>query len=90
MIVNSKTKNDTILSSEENHVLELMDNMEHEQLVYCNDKETGPEAIIAIHDTSLGPALGGTKNVALQQRKRGITDVLDFLEGRLIKLQLLA
>ena len=35
--------------------------MNHEQLVFCNDKETGLKAIIAIHDTTLGPALGGTR-----------------------------
>ena len=46
-------------------VIEMMTQMNHEQLVFCNDKETGLKAIIAIHDTTLGPALGGTRNVEL-------------------------
>ena len=33
----------------------------HEQVVFCNDKASGLKAIIAIHDTTLGPALGGTR-----------------------------
>ncbi len=33
----------------------------HEQVVFCNDKDTGLKAIIAIHSTVLGPALGGTR-----------------------------
>ena len=35
--------------------------MGHEQVVFCQDAETGLKAIIAIHDTTLGPALGGTR-----------------------------
>ena len=33
----------------------------HEQVVFCNDKDTGLKAIIGIHNTVLGPALGGTR-----------------------------
>lgn len=33
----------------------------HEQVVFCQDKASGLRAIIAIHDTTLGPALGGTR-----------------------------
>ena len=33
----------------------------HEQIVFCNDKDTGLKAIIGIHNTVLGPALGGTR-----------------------------
>ena len=42
-------------------VLKLMSEMEHEQVVFCQDKHTGLKAIIAIHNTVLGPALGGTR-----------------------------
>ena len=42
-------------------ILEEMSSFEHEQVVFCQDKETGLKAIIAIHDTTLGPALGGTR-----------------------------
>ncbi len=33
----------------------------HEQVVFCHDEATGLKAIIAIHNTVLGPALGGTR-----------------------------
>ena len=33
---------------------------DHEQVVFCRDVDSGLRAIIAIHDTTLGPALGGT------------------------------
>ena len=33
----------------------------HEQVVFCHDKASGLRAIIAIHDTTLGPALGGCR-----------------------------
>ena len=39
----------------------LMAEMEHEQLVFCHDEATGLKAIIAIHNTVLGPAMGGTR-----------------------------
>ncbi|MEO3766273.1 Glu/Leu/Phe/Val dehydrogenase dimerization domain-containing protein [Streptomyces sp. B5E4] len=33
----------------------------HEQVVLCQDRETGLKAVIAVHSTALGPALGGTR-----------------------------
>jgi leucine dehydrogenase len=33
---------------------------DHEQIVFCNDKDTGLKAIIGIHNSVMGPALGGT------------------------------
>jgi leucine dehydrogenase len=38
-----------------------MSEMGHEQLVACHDKSSGYRGFIAIHDTTLGPALGGTR-----------------------------
>ena len=50
----SKLKNDGLVVSK-------MSLMGHEQVVFCYDAETGLKAVIAIHDTTLGPALGGTR-----------------------------
>ena len=33
----------------------------HEQIVFCNNTDVGLKAIIAIHNTTLGPALGGLR-----------------------------
>src|ERR1700761_9030009 len=48
----------------------------HQKVVYCNDAETGLKAIIAIHDTTLGPALGGTRMWAYKTEKEALEDVL--------------
>lgn len=40
------------------HVFDELTKQDHEQVVFCNDKESGLRAIIAIHNTDLGPALG--------------------------------
>jgi leucine dehydrogenase len=44
-----------------NTVFQLMQELEHEQVVICNDPHSKLKAIIAIHNTTLGPALGGTR-----------------------------
>lgn len=66
-------------------VLELMDSMDHEQLVFCNDKETGLKAIIAIHDTTLGPALGGTRMWHYNNEADALVDVLRLSRGMTYK-----
>ncbi len=48
----------------------------HEQLVFCSDRTTGLKAIIAIHDTTLGPALGGTRLWAYQTESDAVEDAL--------------
>ena len=57
----------------------------HEQVVFCNDKKTGLKAIIAIHDTRLGPALGGTRMWNYPSEEEALTDVLRLSEGMTLK-----
>ncbi|HRN35590.1 MAG TPA: leucine dehydrogenase, partial [Flavobacteriales bacterium] len=42
-------------------VIERMKEHGHEEVLFCNDAATGLRSIIALHDTTLGPALGGTR-----------------------------
>jgi leucine dehydrogenase len=42
-------------------IFDLMDEHGHEEIVFCYDRGTGLRAIVAVHDTTLGPALGGTR-----------------------------
>src|SRR5690606_35126783 len=42
-------------------IFETLDTFGHEQVVFCHNKDAGLKAIIAIHNTVLGPALGGTR-----------------------------
>lgn len=57
----------------------------HEQVVFCNDPATGLQAIIAIHDTTLGPALGGTRMYPYKSVDEALEDVLRLSEGMTYK-----
>ena len=57
----------------------------HEQVVFCFDKSTGLKAIIAIHDTTLGPALGGTRMWNYSNENEAINDVLRLSRGMTYK-----
>jgi leucine dehydrogenase len=72
-------------SVEDFQLIEKMNQMNHEQLVFCNDKETGLKAIIAIHDTTLGPALGGTRMWNYNCDNDAIIDVLRLSRGMTFK-----
>jgi leucine dehydrogenase len=48
----------------------------HEQVIFCSDPESGLRAIIAIHDTTLGPALGGTRMWSYENETAALGDVL--------------
>ena len=57
----------------------------HENVVYCEDKDTGLKAIIAIHDTTLGPALGGTRMWNYSSKEDALNDVLRLSRGMTYK-----
>ena len=54
---------------------------EHEQVVFCNDAASGLKAIIAIHSTALGPALGGTRFYPYASTADAVRDVLNLSRG---------
>lgn len=58
---------------------------EHEQVVFCNDEATGLKAIIAIHSTRLGPALGGCRMYPYQTVDDALEDVLRLSKGMTYK-----
>ena len=60
-------------------------NYEHEQVVFCYDKHTGLKSIIAIHNTVLGPALGGTRMWNYTSDSDAIHDVLRLSRGMTFK-----
>ncbi len=65
--------------------VEYMDQHGHEELATCLDRETGLRAIIALHDTTLGPGLGGTRIRRYESNAAGILDVLRLSEGMTYK-----
>ena len=66
-------------------VLAYMAEHGHEQLVVCSEPSTGLKAFIAIHDTSLGPAVGGTRIWPFETEEEAIMDVLRLSEAMTYK-----
>ena len=60
----------------------------HEQVIFCSDDAVGLRAIIAIHDTSLGPALGGLRVWAYRSEAEALADVLRLSRGMTYKAAL--
>ena len=69
----------------ENPVIAQMSQYNHEQLLFCNDNDTGLKAIIAVHNTVLGPALGGTRMWAYANETEALVDVLRLSRGMTYK-----
>ncbi|MEV7350662.1 Glu/Leu/Phe/Val dehydrogenase [Micromonospora chalcea] len=57
----------------------------HEQVVFCQDKQSGLKAIIGIYSTALGPALGGTRFYPYATEADALADVLDLSRGMAYK-----
>jgi leucine dehydrogenase len=68
-----------------NTVLSDMSVYNHEQVVFCQDKATGLKAIIAVHNTVCGPALGGTRMWNYATEADAVTDVLRLSRGMTYK-----
>ncbi|MFE9206086.1 Glu/Leu/Phe/Val dehydrogenase [Micromonospora sp. NPDC007230] len=57
----------------------------HEQVVFCQDTQSGLKAIIGIYSTALGPALGGTRFYPYASEEEALADVLDLSRGMAYK-----
>lgn len=66
----------SLKSFEESSVFNQLSKCSHQNVVFCSDEETGLRAIIAIHDTTLGPALGGTRMWNYRSEAEALKDVL--------------
>ncbi|CAN5524000.1 leucine dehydrogenase [soil metagenome] len=58
---------------------------DHEQVVFCQNKDVGLKAFIAIHNTTLGPALGGTRMWNYKNEEDALIDVLRLSKGMTYK-----
>ena len=59
--------------------------MNHEKILFCQDKKTGLKAIIAVHNTVCGPALGGTRMWNYVNDQAALTDVMRLSRGMTYK-----
>jgi len=67
------------------NIFDYLEKYDYEQVVFAQDKESGLKAIIAIHDTTLGPALGGTRMWTYASEEAAITDALRLARGMTYK-----
>jgi leucine dehydrogenase len=73
------------MNMNDNPIISQMSMMGHEQVLFCNDESTGLKAIIAVHNTVLGPALGGTRVWAYNNELEALNDVLRLSRGMTYK-----
>ena len=66
-------------------IFETLDTFGHEQVVFCHNNDAGLKAIIAIHNTVLGPALGGTRMWPYASEAEALNDVLRLSRGMTFK-----
>lgn len=66
-------------------VFERMAPDDFEQVVFCQDAATGLRSIIAVHDTTLGPALGGVRMRPYTSEEEALTDCLRLARGMTFK-----
>lgn len=62
-----------------------MSEFDHEQVVFCQSKSSGLRAIVAIHDTTLGPSLGGCRLYDYASEDDALRDVLRLSRGMTYK-----
>lgn len=58
---------------------------DHEEVVFCHDSRVGLKCIIAIHNTQLGPALGGVRMWNYETVDQAVEDVLRLSRGMTYK-----
>ncbi len=66
-------------------IFKYMQMDDYEQVVFCQHKESGLKAIIVIHDTTLGPALGGARMWTYNSEEEAIIDALRLAKGMTYK-----
>ncbi len=67
------------------NVFEKMVDYDHEQVLFCHDKASGLRAIIAIHNSTLGPAAGGVRIWPYESEEEALVDVLRLSKGMTYK-----
>lgn len=73
------------VEKQEANVFAMMEPMEHEQVMFFNDKPTGLKGIIAVHNTVLGPSLGGCRIWNYENESDALWDVLRLSRGMTFK-----
>lgn len=81
----SNVKEKMAVETENISVIAQMLKNDHEQVVYCTDSASGLKAIVAVHNTVLGPALGGLRMWSYNNEAEALKDVLRLSRGMTYK-----
>lgn len=76
---------DTQPQVKNSEIFKAMAELNHEQVVFCHDEEIGLKAIIAVHNTVLGPAMGGTRMWNYTSEEEAVKDALRLSRGMTFK-----
>jgi len=68
------------------NIFEVIEKEEHEEVIFLHDRRTGLKGILAIHDTTLGPGLGGCRMWQYESEERALRDVLNLSRGMTYKI----
>ena len=74
-----------VLSKNEVELLEKESYTNHEKILFCNDTKSNLKAIIAVHNTKLGPGLGGCRMWNYKNQREALIDVLRLSRGMTYK-----
>src|SRR5690606_15741451 len=66
-------------------IFKQMEKDDYEQMIFCQDKSSGLKAVIVIHDTTLGPALGGARMWPYESEEDAVNDALRLARGMTYK-----
>lgn len=69
----------------DSYIFDLMETHDYENIFFCQEKSLGLKAIIAIHDTTLGPAAGGIRMWPYESEAEALKDVLRLSRGMTYK-----
>lgn len=72
-------------SNVKTHYFDGIESRGHEAVLFCHDRDSGLKALIAFHDTTLGPAAGGTRRWAYASEAQALEDVLRLSQGMTLK-----
>lgn len=80
-----EVKNLNATGLKESKVFGPLTDLGHEHVLFCSDNDLGLKAIIAVHNTTLGPALGGTRMWTYASDLDALQDVLRLSRGMTFK-----
>jgi leucine dehydrogenase len=72
-------------SSDNKTVFSSMESTGHQKIVFCHDPAVGLKAIIAVHDTTLGPAIGGVRMLPYTSEIEALEDACRLSKGMTYK-----